>query len=226
MQNNKPKAVIAWSTGKDSAYAYYMAKIAGDFQIVGLLTNLTENINRVSVHGVREELLDLQVQNVGLPCHKVYMPSPCSNEIYEQKTRDVTDKLKLDGVTHVIFGDLYIEDIRDYRINQMKRAGLSCVFPLWEKDTTRLSQEMIDSGLRSIITCIDPNKLDKSFAGREFGPEFLADLPDNIDPCGENGEFHSVVIKGPMLKNNINVKIGEVKKRDHYIYADVIPVGN
>ncbi|MCC3859643.1 adenine nucleotide alpha hydrolase [Pseudemcibacter aquimaris] len=223
MTANKPKAVVSWSSGKDSAYAYHIAKSSGDFDIVGTLTTITETFKRVSMHGVREELLDIQIQNTGLKGYKSYIPSPCTNEIYEEKMRALSETLKADGITHVIFGDLFLEDVRDYRLRQMEKAELECVFPLWKKDTTELAHEMIDSGLRSILTCIDPKKLDKSFAGREFGPALLADLPDHIDPCGENGEFHSVVIKGPMLKNDIPVTVGEIVERDGFIFADVIP---
>lgn len=220
----KPKAVISWSSGKDSAYAYHVLKRSGDYNIVGALTTITEEYDRVSTHGVRIELLDQQMSQLGIPCHKVYIPAPCPNEIYQQKMRQATDILKAEGVTHVIFGDLYLEDIRQYRLKQMKKAGLECVFPLWKKDTIALADEMIASGLRSIITCIDPKKLDNSYAGREFGPELLNDLPSGIDPCGENGEFHTVAIKGPMFDADIDVEIGEVVDRDGFVFADVIPI--
>lgn len=220
---SKPKAVVAWSSGKDSAYAYHIAKEEAQFDIVGTLTTLTDKFKRVSMHGVREELLDLQVKRTGLRSYKSYIPSPCTNEIYEAKMLETTKILKANGISHVIFGDLFLEDVRDYRINQMKKANMECVFPLWKKDTTLLAQEMIDCGLRSILTCIDPTKLDVSFAGREFSPELLKDLPAHVDPCGENGEFHSVVIKGPMLDTPINVSIGDVIERDGFIFADVIP---
>jgi|TARA_R110002096_G_scaffold416576_3_gene619573 uncharacterized protein (TIGR00290 family) len=176
------------------------------------------------MHGVRVSLLDQQMERLGIPCHKVYIPAPCPNEIYEKKMHELTDTLKADGITHVIFGDLFLEDVRDYRLAQMKKAKMECVFPLWGRNTKDLANEMIENGLRSVITTIDPKVLDKSFAGGQFGPDFHNDLPENIDPCGENGEFHSVTIAGPMFDRPIDVKTGEVIERDGFIFADVIPL--
>jgi uncharacterized protein (TIGR00290 family) len=176
------------------------------------------------MHGVRVSLLDQQMERLGIPCHKVYIPAPCPNEIYEKKMHELTDTLKADGITHVIFGDLFLEDVRDYRLAQMKKAKMECVFPLWGRNTKDLANEMIENGLRSVITTIDPKVLDKSFAGGQFGPDFHNDLPEKIDPCGENGEFHSVTIAGPMFDRPIDVKTGEVIERDGFIFADVIPL--
>lgn len=176
------------------------------------------------MHGVRVSLLNEQISRLGIPCYKVYIPAPCPNEIYEQKMRDLTNILKDAGITHVIFGDLYLEDVRDYRLAQMEKAKMECVFPLWGRNTKDLANEMIEKGLRSVITTVNPRILDKSFAGREFGPGFHDDLPEGVDPCGENGEFHSVTIAGPMFELSIDVKIGDVVERDGFVFADVIPV--
>ncbi len=222
MKNTKRKAVVAWSSGKDSAYAFHKAKQSGEFDIVGVITTITETFNRVSMHGVREELLDCQYDQIGLPATKVYIPSPCTNEIYEQKMDVALKGLRKQGVTYVIFGDLFLEDIRQYREAQMEKADMKCVFPLWQMNTTTLAHEMIASGLQTILTCIDPKKMDQSFAGRSFGSDLLRDLPTSVDPCGENGEFHSVVVAGPMFKGTIPVKVGEVVERDGFVFADVL----
>jgi len=223
MSAKKPKAVVSWSSGKDSAYAYHVANLSGEYAIVGIITTITENFKRVSMHGVREELLDEQIKRINLPCTKIIIPSPCTNEIYEEKMGKAIKELKAAGVTHVIFGDLYLEDIRAYRQRQMKKAGMICVFPLWLKNTRELADEMTESGLRSIITCVDPKQLDKSFAGRIFGMELHKDLPMGVDLCGENGEFHTFVTHGPMFSSLIDVKLGEIVERDGFIFADVIP---
>lgn len=221
----KKKAVVSWSTGKDSAYAYYVAEQSGEYDIVGLLTTVTGAFQRVSMHGTREVILDAQAASLGKPVHKVQIPWPCTDEIYEATMAEAVEQLKVEGVTHVIFGDLYLEDIRTYREEQMSGTGLTCVFPLWGMDTTRLSEEMLASGLNAILVCIDPKALNNSFAGRVYDQKLVADLPEGADPCGENGEFHTAVVAGPMFDAPIAYSVGEVVERSGFVYADVLPGG-
>lgn len=220
----KPKALVSWSSGKDSAYALHEARRAGAFEIVGILTTVTADFERVSMHGVREALLERQAAELGLPCHKVHIPSPCPNEVYEAKLGAAVARAKADGVTHFIFGDLFLEDIRRYRLERLEPAGMAAEFPLWQRDTRALAEEMLVSGVRAVVTCVDPKKLDKSWAGRRFDRQFLADLPPGVDPCGENGEFHTFVTDGPMFERPIAVRVGEVVERDGFVFADVLPV--
>jgi uncharacterized protein (TIGR00290 family) len=219
----RPKAFVSWSSGKDSAFALWEARRAGLFDIVGVLTTVNEVFSRVAMHGVRDSLLDRQVAALGLPCLRVNIPSPCPNEVYEARMAEATARMKADGVTHMIFGDLFLEDIRAYREERLAEAGMTGVYPLWGRDTARLASDMIDSGLVAHLTCIDPRRLDRSFAGRRFDQGLLDDLPDGVDPCGENGEFHTVVSAGPMFDAPINVTAGEVVERDGFVFADVVP---
>jgi len=218
-----PKAIVSWSTGKDSAFALHEVRQAGDFEIVGLLTTITETFARVSMHGVREVLLDLQAERLGLACRKVMIPSPCSNEMYEREMGRALAEFREQGVNHVVFGDLFLEDLRAYREARLAEVGMTGVFPLWHRDTTTLAHQMIASGLRAPVTCVDPKKLDRSFAGRSFDAAFLVDLPADIDPCGENGEFHTFAVDGPMFKVPIAVEVGEVVERDGFVFADLVP---
>jgi len=217
------KAYISWSSGKDSAYALYIARQQGEVEIVGMLTTLSEKFARVSMHGVREELLDAQAAAAGLPVIKVGIPSPCPNEVYEAKMAAAMDGAKAQGVTHMVFGDLFLEDIREYRLAKLSPIGVECVFPLWLRDTAELADEMMASGLRATITTVDPKQLDRSFAGRAFDAGLLRDLPESVDPCGENGEFHTVATHGPMFSTGIDTVTGEVVERDGFIFADVLP---
>lgn len=215
------KAIISWSSGKDSAFA--LEKARQDFDVVGMLTTVTTDFDRVSMHGVRRELLRLQADAVGLVCHQVDIPSPCSNETYEHAMAEIMHKLRADGITHMIFGDLYLQGIRDYREKKLSPLGIQCVFPLWQRDTKALAREMVDAGLRATITCVDPKQLDASFAGRSFDHALLDDLPAHVDPCGENGEFHTVVTAGPMFRAPIPTRVGDVVTRDGFVFADVLP---
>ncbi|HUB84275.1 MAG TPA: hypothetical protein VL971_01175 [Rhizomicrobium sp.] len=215
------KAFVSWSSGKDSAFAFHEA--SRDFAIAGVLTTVNSAYDRVAMHGVREALLDAQVAALGVPAIKVPIPSPCPNAVYEARMEEACARIKEQGIGHIIFGDLFLEDIRAYRVEKLAAAGLEPVFPLWKRDTAKLAREMIESGLVAHLTCIDPRKLDRSFAGRRFDETLLRDLPDGIDPCGENGEFHTVVTAGPMFKAPIPVRVGEVVERDGFIFADVIP---
>ncbi|MEM8607903.1 MAG: ATP-binding protein [Myxococcota bacterium] len=216
-----PKAVISWSTGKDSAYALHVAREAGDLEIVAALTTVTETLERVSVHGTRETLLDRQMDAIDLPCHKVHLPGPCTNEVYEARMEAALGGLKHQGVSHVLFGDLFLEDLREYRKQHLARIGMRGAFPLWMRDTAALSREMVDAGVRATLVCVDPRVLDPSFCGRTYDHALLDDLPSHIDPCGENGEFHTAVVDAPGFARAIPTQSGEVEERDGFVYADL-----
>lgn len=217
-----PKAFLSWSSGKDSAFALIEARRLGLADVVGVLTTVNETHQRVAMHGVREELLDRQAAALGLPCLKVPLPSPCSNEVYEARMAAAVAAIKAEGVRHVVFGDLFLEDIRAYREERMRDAGMECIFPLWGRDTHTLARDMIASGLVAHLTCVDPRRLDRSFAGRRFDEALLRDLPEGVDPCGENGEFHTLVSAGPMFAQPIPVSAGTVIERDGFVFADVL----
>jgi uncharacterized protein (TIGR00290 family) len=215
--------LIAWSSGKDSAWALHEARRTGDLDIVGALTTVTETFGRVSMHGVREELLQMQLAAVGLPAIVVHIPFPCPNETYEQKMAAVMDEAKASDVTHIIFGDLFLEDVRAYRERLLSGTGIVPVFPVWGRPTLALAREMIRAGVEAHLSAVDLRKLPASFAGRRFDNALLDSLPAGIDPCGENGEFHSFVSAGPMLARSIPVTVGETVELDGFAYADLLP---
>jgi uncharacterized protein (TIGR00290 family) len=216
-----PKAYVSWSSGKDSAFALYEAQRSGLAEVVGVLTTLTEAYDRVAMHGVRHSLLERQIHALALPALKVMLPTPCPNEVYEARMARACAQMRELGVTHIIFGDLFLEDIRAYRERQLAAAGMSGIFPLWRRPTASLAREMIASGMIAHLVCVDPRRLDRRFAGRRFDATLLAELPADVDPCGENGEFHTVVSAGPMFAAPIAVKVGEVVERDGFVFADV-----
>jgi len=220
----RAKAVVAWSSGKDSAYAAHVAIESGELDVVGLLTTVTDEYRRVSMHGVREDLLDRQSVELGLPCVKVRIPAPCPNEVYERAMAEAMAGLKAEGVTTVVFGDLFLRDVRDYRETRLAEVGMTGVFPLWGRDTRALAEEMVEAGLVATLTCVDPRHVDASFAGRTYDRALLAELPAGVDPCGERGEFHTVVTAGPMLRCPIPVAVGPVVERDGFVFADVTSV--
>ncbi len=217
------KALIAWSSGKDSAWALHEARQSGDYEIVGALTTVTETFGRVSIHGVREELLTAQLAAAGIPLRIVPIPFPCSNEVYEARMAAALSEAKAEGVTHVIFGDLFLEDVRAYREAKMAGTGIAPVFPLWGRPTDALARTMIDGGLKTHLVTVDLKLLPKSFAGRKFDEVLLDDLPDSVDPCGERGEFHTCVLAGPMFSRAIPARVGEIVERDGFAFADLIP---
>jgi uncharacterized protein (TIGR00290 family) len=221
---SRPKALIAWSSGKDSAWALHQVRRAGEYDVVAALTTVSDTFNRVSVHGVRQELLTAQVEACGLPAIMVRIPYPCPNEVYEREMEAAMAQAKAEGVTHVIFGDLFLADIRAYREKQLAAMGMTPVFPLWLEPTDALARQMISAGVVAHLVCIDLKALPRHFAGRRFDEALLADLPAGADPCGENGEFHSFVAAGPMLRRPIPVKSGEVVDRDGFAYADLLPM--
>ena len=218
----KPKLWLSWSSGKDSAWALHALRQRGDYEIAGLLTTINETASRVAMHAVRETLLDRQAEAAGLPLVKVPIPHPCPNEAYEEAMRRAMNRAKRDGVVAMAFGDLFLEDVRQYRIDKLAPTGIDPVFPVWGLETAALAQEMVASGLRAHITCVDPNQLDPGFAGRTFDADFIADLPDGVDPCGENGEFHSFAHKGPMFDTPVAITPGEVVERDGFVFADLL----
>jgi uncharacterized protein (TIGR00290 family) len=219
----RPKAWLAWSSGKDSAWALHTVRQGAEFEVVALLTTVNQTYSRVAMHAVRESLLEMQADAAGLPLIKVPIPSACTNEIYEQAMAQAMRRAEAEGVRHVIFGDLFLEDVRAYREKQLARCDVTPVFPLWGRDTRELAEEMISGGLSAYLTCVDPRKLDRSFAGRKFDAELLRALPADVDPCGENGEFHSFVNDGPMFKQAILVTPGEIVERDGFVFADFLP---
>ena len=214
---------MSWSTGKDSAFALHEARRTGEVDVVGLLTTLTSSFGRVSMHGVREAILDRQVEQLGLPYAKVLIPSPCPNEVYEREMARVLADAREKGVTHVVFGDLFLQDLRAYRETKLDQVAMRGVFPLWLRDTAALAREMLATGFCATITCVDPKRLAPTFAGRAFDSAFLHDLPADVDPCGENGEFHTCVTACSMFRSAIGVRPGEVVERDGFVFADLVP---
>ena len=219
------RALVAWSSGKDSAWALHEVRRAGDVEVAGLLTTVTEPFARVSMHAVREELLDRQAAAAGLPCRKVRIPWPCPNPVYEARMAEALAGARAEGVTHVVFGDLFLADVRAYRETKLAGTGIAPLFPLWGRDTAALAREMIAGGLRATLTCVDPAKLERSLAGRAFDRALLASLPAGVDPCGENGEFHTFAWAGPMFSAPLAVAPGEVVLRDGFVFADLLPAG-
>jgi uncharacterized protein (TIGR00290 family) len=219
----RPTCIVAWSSGKDSAWTLHRLRQEGEYEPVGLLTTLNETHARVAMHAVRETLLDAQAAAAGLPLHKVQLPWPCPNEIYETRMGEAVERLRLDGVAAIAFGDLFLEDVRRYREDKLAGSGLAPLFPLWGEKTDRLARDMIAGGLRAYVTCVDPKQLDPRFVGRWFDRRFLDDLPVGVDPCGENGEFHSFACAGPMFNRPIEVESGEIVERDGFAFADLLP---
>jgi uncharacterized protein (TIGR00290 family) len=219
----RPKAVVAWSSGKDSAFALHEVRTRGEVEVVGLLTTVSEAYGRVSMHGVRETILERQAAAVGLPLHRVAIPSPCPNEVYERAMGTAIGRLRTEGVSRIVFGDLFLEDIRAYREDRLRGTGVDPIFPLWGRPTGPLAESMIASGLDARIVALDPRVLPKSFAGRRFDRALLHDLPEGVDPCGERGEFHTCVVAGPMFDAPIPVVPGEIVERDRFVFADLVP---
>jgi len=218
----KPKALIAWSSGKDSAWALHEVRRAGEFEIAGALTTVTETFSRVSMHGVREALLVTQLAAAGLAPIRVPIPYPCPNEIYEARMATALAEAKASGVTHIIFGDLFLEDVRRYREDKLAGTGIAPVFPLWGRPTAALARAMIDGGVETYLTSVDLKQLPVAFAGRRLDHALLAELPVTADPCGEKGEFHTFVAAGPMLSRRIAVSVGEVVEREGFAFADLL----
>lgn len=213
--------VYSWSAGKDSAFGLWTLLRDPAYEVRALLTTITETYDRVSISGVRESLLDAQADMLNLPLIKVRIPPACPNDLYDQRMASALAGREFEGIGHVAFSDLFLEDVRAYREDRLAQADKDCVFPLWHRDTAQLAQDVIAQGFRAIVVCLDPRVMDPSFAGRAFDLAFLADLPDDVDPCGENGEFHTFVWDAPMYQQLIPCTTGDVVTRDGFVYCDV-----
>jgi uncharacterized protein (TIGR00290 family) len=218
------RVLLSWSSGKDSAWALHLLRQQPDLEVVALLTTFNSAADRVAMHAVRRPLVKAQAERTGLPLWEVELPWPCSNEHYEGCMRKVVERAKAEQIDAVAFGDLFLEDIRAYRVKQLEHTGLEPLFPVWGIPTDDLARQMIAGGIRAKLTCVDPSRLDASFAGRDFEADLLRDLPPGIDPCGENGEFHSFVYEAPVFSSPIAVQSGEVVLRDNFVFADVLPI--
>lgn len=221
------KIIFVWSGGKDSTMALYELKKSRDHEISALLTTITEDYDRISMHGVRTILLEQQAESLGLPLEKIYITKKSSNEEYETKMKDALIRYQGMGVSTAAFGDIFLEDLKKYREDNLLKIGMKGIFPVWKRNSLELAHTFIDLGFKAVITCIDSKILDKTFAGRTFDKRFLSELPANVDPCGENGEFHSFVYDGPIFIKRILYEKGEVVLRDNrYYFCDLIPVEN
>jgi uncharacterized protein (TIGR00290 family) len=216
------RILLSWSSGKDSAWSLHVLRQRAEYEVVGLLTTFNVVADRVAMHAVRRDLVERQAEAAGLPLWAVPLPWPCTNERYEALMAQTCAKAVAEGVEGVAFGDLFLEDVRAYREKQLKGTGLQPIFPVWGLPTRALAQEMIASGTRAKLTCIDTAKLDRSFVGREFDEALLSALPDEVDPCGERGEFHSFVYAGPMLKAVLPIAVGDTVVRDQFVFADLL----
>ena len=219
----RPKALLSWSSGKDAAWALQALRKADAVEVVGLLATTNESFNRVAMHGVREALLEGQAEATGLPLWKVPLPWPCSNEAYEARMAETCARAVAEGIEAMAFGDLFLEEVRDYRIQKLKGSGLTPLFPIWNPDTASLAREMVAAGLKATLVCVDPRVLDATFAGRDFDAALLADLPPGVDPCGERGEFHTFAWDGAMFHHPVPIRRGEVVERDGFVFADLVP---
>ena len=217
------KILLSWSGGKDCSLAHYYIQEAKAYEIVALLTTVTDGYDRVSMHGVRRTLLERQGESLGLPLQKVYIPKDSTDKDYESRMRDVLLAYQGKDINAVAFGDIFLEDVRRYREEKLAQIGMEAIFPLWKRDTTELIRSFIDLGFKALVTCVDSKVLDSSFAGKVINYGFVSSLPPHVDPNGENGEFHSFVIDGPIFRKKINVSPGEVVLRDSFYFCDLLP---
>ena len=215
------KTLISWSSGKDSAWMLHKLRDSSEVDVVGIFSTVNETSERVAMHGVRIDLLKLQAQRLGLPVHIIDIPYPCSNAEYEAKMGRFVATAQEDQVCQFAFGDLFLADVRQYRVDQLAKTAIKPIFPLWETPTDRLAHEMIENGLRAVVSCVDPKQMPREFVGRWFDHDFLEELPSHVDPCGENGEFHSFVFDGPMFESAIDISVGEIVERDGFVFADL-----
>jgi uncharacterized protein (TIGR00290 family) len=222
--NGLPKILLSWSGGKDSAWALAVLRQRGEYEVVGLVTTLNERFRRVAIHGYREALLDEQAEAAGLPVWKVDLPFPCTNAEYEARMAVVLERAVQEGIYGIAFGDLFLQEIRAYRLKQLAGTGLEAIFPVWGIPTDELAETMIAGGLRAYLTCIDPRVLDRAFVGRAFDTALLRELPVGVDRCGERGEFHTFAWAGPMFSRSISVTPAEVVERDGFVYAELLQV--
>ena len=216
------RIALSWSSGKDSAWTLHLLRAMPGVEVVALLSTFNQAANRVAMHAVRRELAEAQAERAGLPLWAIDLPWPCPNSVYEDLMAAACRRATDEGVTAIAFGDLFLEDVRAYRERQLQPTGLKPLFPVWKIPTRELAWEMIRTGVRAKVTCVDPGKLDRSFAGHDFDSAFLGDLPDSVDPCGENGEFHTCVVAGPMFSKPLAVKPAGRVERDGYAYCDLM----
>ena len=220
----KEKVVVGWSGGKDSAFALYEVQRSRTYEVTALITTMTEDYDRISIHGVRRVLLEQQAGALGLPLEKMFIKKGASNADYEAEFNEILQKYANKGVASMVFGDIFLQDVRSYREGLLSKVGMQGTFPLWKKDTKKLAEEFIDCGFKTVITVVDSNVLGKDYAGREYDRQLLADLPKGVDPCGENGEFHSFVYDGPNFKKPVEFTKGEVVLRENrFWYCDLLP---
>lgn len=215
------KTLLSWSSGKDSAWALHTLRQTPGIELIGLVTTINEDADRVAMHGVRRTLLEAQARAAGLPLYTIPLPYPCSNDIYAERMTAFISEARALGTEAMAFGDLFLEDIRAYRETQLAGTGLTPLFPLWQQETHALAHQMVSAGLRAKVTCIDPKRLSRTFAGRDYDAALLHDLPAGIDPCAENGEFHTFAYAGPMFSEAINITTGEAVERDGFVFADL-----
>ena len=220
--DNLKKTLLSWSSGKDSAWALHILRRRSDIDVAALVTTFNSSADRVAMHAVRRELVLAQAEAAGLPLWQVELPWPCSNAEYESRMSDLCRRAAAEHIAAFAFGDLFLQDIRDYRVRQLQGTGLEPLFPVWQLPTGQLARDMIAAGVKAKVTCVDPAKLPRSFAGRDFDDRFLADLPQSADPCGENGEFHTFVYDAPVFTAPLQVCTGEIVERDGFVFADVV----
>ena len=218
---SKPRAWVCWSSGKDSAWALHALRQQGEVEVVGLLTTVTAPYGRASMHAVREEVLEAQAAALGLPLCRVPIPDPCPNQAYQAAMAEAIETAKREGVGCMAFGDLFLEDVRAYREAQLAGTGVRPLFPLWQRPTAALAREMIGAGLVAYVTCLDPRKVPRTLAGHPFDAELLDQLPPEVDPCAERGEFHTCVTGGPMFRQPIPVRVGETVEREGFVFTDL-----
>jgi uncharacterized protein (TIGR00290 family) len=214
---------MSWSSGKDSALALHATQVAGDVEVVGLVTTMNSTADRVAMHAVRRSLLEAQADALNLPVHVVELPWPCPNEVYEDRMAAACAAARTAGVRAMVFGDLFLADIRSYREEQLREFEIAPLFPLWERPTAQVAREILAAGIRAVLTCVDPAQMPASLAGRWYDEALLLDLPPGADPCGENGEFHTFVADGPGFAQPLDVTVGEIVERDGFVFADVVP---
>lgn len=217
------KTLLSWSSGKDSTWTLHLLRRDPDIEVVGLVTTVNEVHDRVAMHAVRVELLRRQAAAVGVPLRLVPIPHPCSNEQYEAAMGALIEEALREGIDTMAFGDLFLEDIRAYRESRLDGTGMTPIFPIWGLPTDELARDMVAAGLRARVTCVDPKQMPREFAGRVFDGDFLNDLPDSVDPCGERGEFHSFAFDGPVFAEPVGVALGEIVERDGFVFADLTP---
>ncbi|WP_027881155.1 ATP-binding domain-containing protein [Meiothermus rufus] len=221
------RVLLSWSSGKDSAWALYQLRQQPQVEVVGLLTTFNQTADRVSMHAVRRTLVEAQARAVGLPLWPVYLPHPCTNAQYEEAMHSVLQKARQEGITHLAFGDLFLQEVRDYRVRLLQGSGLEALFPLWTapEKTAQLAQEMLAAGLQAVLTCLDPKRLSPMWLGQPYDAKLLAALPPGVDPCGERGEFHTFCYAGPMFAQSIPLRVGKTLWREGFCFADLLPAG-